>query len=673
MATKAIQHQLMNRRATRVTKLAGTTSVNAVASCSSRAFRVDRRRSGVGLVPQRCRGRSDAGAFGLRVVHAASSPAATAEAAAAGLAAIRTYTFCRGSGTGTVTAFAGTSVALACAAAAALLASAGPGGLPRRRRRSANVVSCIGQIGGSGVDDYDDESYAQYAPAGIRDVDGDRVFVWGRRASLPLCEAGGDLVADGDRNQPVEVVWFHEEAKRRGRRWRQLSFGPNFGVARTDAGDLYIWGSIRQKGARSFVEPRLLAFDSAEGVGSDATGFRDVQCSESTVWAVTADGSVVVWENVSDILAITEAASSSTDSSSRVAGGRRLQGMSQPVRQMSVGATHAAFLTQDGAVYCLGSNHHGECGVDPVKMPVATTCQRVRLPRHTTPAVMVACGRSHTTVVGAQGQTLAFGDDSKIQLGLGDTRSSVGDERPWSGSRGYINSRQTGEPMAAPSAMRYGPDSGSSGRFPSTSAKKYGEFEAHFQWKPTMMIDIPLEFERQVFGIPYPPPDALVCGDDFTILVVRDSPDWFSPEEETNRLFCCGENGKGQCGRSLQSTQQIFAAARIPKCTRTLGTSCGSEHCLSVLTRTDSKKAGKLELWAWGSNDFGQAGAAKLARVCPAVRLRLPKEVQPGAVCCGFANSAVICNSRVSRKNSVQGRSSTAAAASPAAATQPNP
>jgi len=315
---------------------------------------------------------------------------------------------------------------------------------------------------------------------------------------------------------------------------------------------------------------------------------------------------------------------------------------------MAVGATHAVFISDVGELYCLGSNRYGECGADPSKHPVAATCRRVQLPRHCSPIAFADCGRLHSVAVGAEGQSLAWGDDSKIQLGLGDTRSNVGDERPWSGSRGYLNYIQGGEGMAPSGALRGGPDAPTFSRARSTSSKKYGEFEAHFQWRPSLMMEIPLEFERQAHGTPYPAPDRVVCGDDFTILVVRDSPDWYPPEEESNRLFCCGENGKGQCGRSLQAMQQTFAATRLPRCSRTTGISCGSAHCLALLTRARSTKR---ELWTWGSNDHGQAGGAKSGPVCPAARLRLPRDARLEAVWCGFANSAVICSDRPPKKS----------------------
>jgi len=465
---------------------------------------------------------------------------------------------------------------------------------------------------------------------------------------MPVSEASGDQLPEGDSRTPVEVPWFRLQAEQQGFRWRQVSFGPSFGAARSDTGKLFVWGSCRSRdGPRSYMEPRALVFEGA-GVG---TRFRDVQCSETAVWALTTAGEVVVWERLPAMILDSTTAPPQTEPGQLV-GGRRLGSLDRPVRAMSVGASHAAFITDDGEVYCLGSNRCGECGADPAAQGTAVACRRVQFPRHCNPIARVKCGRSHTVAVGAEGQTLAWGDDSKIQLGLGDTRSNIGDERPWSGSRGYHNFVSAGEGMAPPSALRGGPDAPSFGRARATSAARYSEFEAHFQWRPSFMMDIPLEFERQVHGMPYPPPDALECGDDFTVLIVRDSPDWALPEEESQRIFCCGENVRGQCGRSLQASQQVLAATRLPKNVNTLALSCGSAHCLSLLRRVGARKR---ELWSWGSNDHGQAGGTNAGVVCPAVRLRLPRDARIEAVSCGFCSSAVICSDRPAKAKEAAG------------------
>jgi len=472
------------------------------------------------------------------------------------------------------------------------------------------------------------------------------VYAWGQRTALPVSTACGDKVPDEDLRKPIEFAWFRRFSEKHGCLWQQLTFGPSFGAARSDAGKLYVWGSYKKiDGTRIFVEPTPLIFQT----GGEDTRFVDVQCSESGVWGLSSAGQVVVWERVHARITEVAPSTQSSQAPKPMVGGRSLTGLDRPVIRMSIGVSHAAFITDDGEVFCLGSNRCGECGADPAVQGAASACRRVQFPRHCNPIARVSCGRSHTVAMGAEGQVLAWGDDSKIQLGLGDTRSNLGDERPWSGSRGYHRYLQTGEGMAPNSAIRGGPDSPSFGRAPSTSSKKYGEFQAHCQWRPTLMMDIPLEFERQVHGIPYPPPDEIECGDDFTLLLARDSPDWFAPEELTQRLFCCGENGSGQCGRTLQSSQQTLSAVRLPKNSRLLGVSCGSSHCVCLLRRVGSRKR---ELWVWGSNRHCQAAGTSSGVVCPSARLRLPPDARPEAVCCGFAASGVICSKKLIREES---------------------
>lgn len=472
-------------------------------------------------------------------------------------------------------------------------------------------------------------------------ADGTRVFMWGERAALPADEAGDDPRKADARSSPTEVAWFRRHAERHKCLWRQLAFGPSFGVARSSGNELFVWGSCKSKDgkSRTYLEPRALLFDE---IGTSGR-FVDVQCSETAAWALTVDGEVIVWERVPSMLQEKASTSSAPDSDTGpqfLRGGKRITGMDRPVRQMAIGASHAAFVTDDGDCYCLGSNRCGECGADPAKQGSASACRLIKFPRHVNPVVRVSCGRSHTVVIGGEGQVLAWGDDSKIQLGLGDTRSNVGDERPWEGSRGFLRHQQTGESMAAAPVLRHGPEGAGTPRRKSTSSARYGEFEAHIQWSPAFCQEIPLEFERQVHGIPYPPPDGLVCGDDFTVLMVRDSPDWFAPEEESNRLFCCGDNGRGQCGRSLQTSQQIFSATKLPRNSYTQTLSCGSNHCAAVLQRVGHRTR---ELWLWGNNQRGQVATGSTAVVCPAARLKLAKGVRVEAAFCGFAASGAIC------------------------------
>merc|ERR1712137_251260 len=463
---------------------------------------------------------------------------------------------------------------------------------------------------------------------------GPRVFIWGKRAALPVCKDVAKDYPQCNVREPMEVKWFKFEAQRTGFKWSQIAFGPDFGVARNDAGCLYVWGSFYMaNGEHHSLPPTAMLFEHEPDVC-----FQDVQCSESSIWALTPEGKVVIWEGIVDEMAMHIA---NEQDESPIVGGKYVSGMDDHrITVVSVGISHAAFLTSDGQVYCLGSNEFGESGVDPQQAQVVRSCHCVRFPRFALPVLDVRCGKRHTIALASDDQIYSWGDDSKIQLGLGDSRSAYGDERKHSGSRGYINKLQTGEPMVASGAF-----GGGLKRSGSFSGAKYGEFESHHQFKPQRMPPIPLEFSRQVHGTPYPPPDGLLCGDDFTCLAVRDSPDHFSPEEDTIRLFCCGENGRGQCGRSLQCSQQTFGAVRLPKNSKLIDAACGSSHCLALVRQIGHQTR---ELWTWGSNNCGQTGKPKGIAVCPSARLRVPS-VRIHALSCGFSNSALICSTRLNR------------------------
>lgn len=219
----------------------------------------------------------------------------------------------------------------------------------------------------------------------------------------------------------------------------------------------------------------------------------------------------------------------------------------------------------------------------------------------------------------------SFGDDTKIQLGLGDTRTGGHDERHAFGT--YQMSQTGGVPVKGEIQKQV----------------SYKFYDQHMQFNPVQTLHPPA-YNRP----PYPAASHIVCGDEFNVAVHRDSPDWYSDEQVTNVLFCCGENMQGQCGRNLQQQQQTWNTVRLPKRCRTVGLSCGSGHCLALLKNGD--------LYGWGLNSKGQvgvggrhmmrAGVPQMIRVWGVAEEGEP-EILEGTVkniACGFQNSAVICD-----------------------------
>jgi len=477
-----------------------------------------------------------------------------------------------------------------------------------------------------------------------------QVFVWGRVQSIP----GG---APGDVLWPRRIEWF--EQNKAG--WAKIAFGPNFGAALDSEGLLYIWG----EGKEDFVGPVVL---DCQGDGKGRR-FTDVQCSSDKIVALTKRGEVLMFEDV--LCALRERseqpqpdASSSSASAPLPLAGRRMPGLPQPgkwnwlfggggIKQMGIGLEHAGFVTHRGELYCVGGNEWGQCGTEPPRQkgPMGALEDRsrtevllpvkVEFPPEAGPIVSVTIGGRHTIARDAEGKTFAFGDDRRIQLGLGDTRTQGTDER---NSYGVIRQEQLGGKGTKQDLKR---------------AVGYRYYDPHMQAKPVQTL-APTVYNRP----PYPTASFLACGEDYTIAVHRDSPDWYSKEQETNLLLCCGENGEGQCGRGLQEQQQSWTAVRLPKRSRTVDVACGQAHCLALLTTGD--------LYGWGSSPQGQLGNGKRAVKSKPIKIGLePSEVRsepvnvspvgaapeykaapvgirpfPGkvvAVSCGFRNSAVIC------------------------------
>jgi len=266
------------------------------------------------------------------------------------------------------------------------------------------------------------------------------------------------------------------------------------------------------------------------------------------------------------------------------------------VKEMSIGMEHGAFVTHGGELFCVGGNEWGQCGVMPPRQkgPMGALENRSRMevefpvkvcfPETAGPIVSVEVGGRHTIASDSTGRRYAFGDDRRIQLGLGDTRTGGSDERH---SYGVIHSDALGGKQVKADMKR---------------AVTYRYYDPHMQSTPVETVSPEVQNRP-----PYPPAAFLACGEDFTIAVHRDSPDWYADKDETNVLLCCGENGTGQCGRTLAQQQQAWLPVRFPKHIRTKQLSAGQSHCLALLQNG--------QVYAWGANSQGQVGNGKRSLV----------------------------------------------------------
>ncbi|PHJ21686.1 regulator of chromosome condensation repeat-containing protein [Cystoisospora suis] len=281
------------------------------------------------------------------------------------------------------------------------------------------------------------------------------------------------------------------------------------------------------------------------------------------------------------------------------------------VVKMSIGNSHAAFVTKNGALYCCGSNDFGQCGVKPkasddASLHVSMTkvdfsgCAPRREGDNREPFIVeVSCGLRHTVCLCKDGQAYTFGDDSKIQLGLGDTRSN---QQEVAGTT-YME-RARGNTFTSPKAASY--------------------FYADRHIQPSPVAVMP---PTGVPGVQNCVASKVEAGDDFTLVLYEDVHQGYSDELlKRNSLVCCGETARGQCGRTLQQQQQVSAPVVFPRSASTVVSpstpgaraassryvsgpssvfrvetlSCGSQHCLALMA--------SKQVVGWGFNAHGQVG-----------------------------------------------------------------
>jgi alpha-tubulin suppressor-like RCC1 family protein len=394
-----------------------------------------------------------------------------------------------------------------------------------------------------------------------------RVWMTGCKLSIP----NGCLI---DLDRPTPISWFSETSNN----WSKIITGPSFGAALASEG-LFAWAY--DSSAKRYIAP--FRIDDQKVIKPSL--IQDISCSSSLIFVLTKDGRIHTIDPVSGTRSVLPQPSIDTPSS----WWRR----KTPVvfKSISVGHSHLLAIDQFGNVWSSGSNDQGQCGVENASKskrnrfissgsedssttsPSFNTFHKPYDVSIAGPAVNIAAGGFHSVIATLSNSVFSFGDDSKIQLGLGDTRSQE--------SPDYVPHSGMGNLESANASVKFTETS------PSV---KYTFYESHHRDKLTRM-KIPEKYSDEF--------TQAFLGSDFTILKSPDS----------GMMICCGENQYGQCGRGFNKQQQTFASVKLPRDTRPVSISCGSSHCITSLEDGS--------IYAWGKNTHGQLGTGSRAPVCP--------------------------------------------------------
>jgi alpha-tubulin suppressor-like RCC1 family protein len=388
----------------------------------------------------------------------------------------------------------------------------------------------------------------------------------GSKLAIP----NGSLI---DLDRPTPIDWFRET----GLRWEQIMTGPYFGSAVSGDGKVFVWGY--NSAESKFVPPKRV-FDSE--------GSR-IAVSEDKVFVLTRKGAVVVIDPLTG-----EEETTLMIPSESFFGVSRVKFVS-----ISAGRSHVLLLDNKGRVWTCGDNEYGQCARPLTKSQkninrfnyVEKPKSEKKSKSHFTElscvysepdvATAVHCGGLHSAFLTKSGKCLSFGDDSKIQLGLGDTRSQdAPDYVPHSGM-GRLDPDGLAPDMSK-MFQQFSP------------AVKYTFYDRHFRNKPTDM-----KVSQNV--------NSVVLGDNFSLVQVGSE----------GQMLCCGENRSGQCGRGLNKQQQTFSSIKLPRQQKPVQVSCGLSHCIASLDD------GSVHVW--GDNSHGQLGVGSRASQCPPVVLHRSK------------------------------------------------
>ncbi|KAK2581260.1 hypothetical protein KPH14_008050 [Odynerus spinipes] len=130
--------------------------------------------------------------------------------------------------------------------------------------------------------------------------------------------------------------------------------------------------------------------------------------------ALTSDGGVIAWgSNLEGQLGLS-GISGLVNKPTKVP-------IPEPVKEISTGYYHSAFLTESGLVYVCGESESGKLGID-VNFSTQVAPKQMQLP---TPAIHVACGGHHTLILAENGNIYCVGSNASGQLGMGTNVTEV--------------------------------------------------------------------------------------------------------------------------------------------------------------------------------------------------------------------------------------------------------
>eukprot|EP00916_Digyalum_oweni_P010547 GHVL01017615.1.p1 GENE.GHVL01017615.1~~GHVL01017615.1.p1 ORF type:complete len:371 (-),score=48.44 GHVL01017615.1:151-1263(-) len=336
-----------------------------------------------------------------------------------------------------------------------------------------------------------------------------RIYWFGSRDAIPC---GEPL----DIRKPITCEWFEEH----DHQWNLVSFAPSFGGALGSDGEIYVWGSYkvdapidRDKSLqtnltiddrsinieeRVYMSPTLLHCPQRSGVK-----FKDIQCSTNHIFGLSTNGEVYFFEDIPKFI----------EGTSKIPKAVRYAGLPRPsimngwkrIDSMSIGPHHYGFVSNHGDLLMSGYNGYGQCGFeldrtdDGFISPDVVAMNKVNFPNNVS-IDKVGVGKSHTVAIDKNGKSWALGDDSKLQLCLGETRCQP--------DYALIQNSDSND-QEEKSTKSINPN------------VVYGYYERHLLSTPLETLKPPYNYRPEPYGASY----GLATGGSFTCLSYFETPE----------------------------------------------------------------------------------------------------------------------------------------------------
>ncbi|KAG8230784.1 hypothetical protein J437_LFUL011348 [Ladona fulva] len=287
------------------------------------------------------------------------------------------------------------------------------------------------------------------------------------------------------------------------------------------------------------------------------------------------------------------------------------------VVSLSAGRSHLLVLMASGAVYTLGGNHFGQCGLPPSekKNPLQIVPHCITKAPDGSRFVSVECGQDHSLLVSEKGDVWACGWGADGQLGQGDCNSS------WKLKR--VGGELSGKKIVKVSSIA---DTilalGEDGEVYGWGNNEYGQLLSRFS-EPQFTTPLSLNVRSRTG-----PVKDIAASGSFCVIA-----------NESGEVFVWGYGilGLGPSADHLKEPKQIpstlFGAGIFVDKPKVAKVAAGLSYSIAILENGD--------IYSWGSNSHGYLGLGHTKDQF------FPMKVAVGAaalkVSCGIDHTLALC------------------------------